>query len=446
MTSAARDFCGATLGNYRVVAAIGKGGMGMVYSGVHRFFDEPVAIKLLRSDVLDAEVSRRFFQEAKAARSIQHPNIVRILDFGEDRDAGVCYLVMELLEGQSLAAKLAANRGSVPEAVAARIGAAVADGLEAAHALGIVHRDLKPDNVFITRDHHVKVIDFGIAKQLRQTHHTAVGMRLGTPRYMAPEQLTDTRRIGPCTDIYLLGALLYRMVTGRPPFEGSGNELREAHLGATPRRPSETVALSSRFEALVLECLAKDPSQRPRSMRAVRDRLLAIAGEVGSIGAAADGEWSLIESELTRQTLATGPATAATVGLSGATPPTAARRGPAWVATAAAMLLIGSLGLFAAARWRSHTAARPSLPVPAQAASPPPAAPAGKLARAPSPVPSTVAAHATEAPPVEVRPAPRPKHRSPTGAAATKPAPDASAATAKPAPPSRTWKPRESLD
>jgi serine/threonine-protein kinase len=267
-------------GNYDASRLLGEGGMGSVYLGVHRFLGTRVAIKVLHGRFAKNEnVAQRFFQEAKASLEIGHPHIVKILDFGQI-PSGELYLVMELLEGGSLA-DLFRKQGPLSESAAASMGANIADGLAAAHAKDIVHRDLKPENIFVTTTGEIKVLDFGIAKVASAGSGTQTGALLGTPQYMAPEQAKGAKLVGPRTDIYALGVILFEAVCGRPPFVAdSMHEMLASHLFEPPPNPRTFAAhLSDDFEQLVLSCLAKDPAQRPQSMVEVRDRLLRLAGD-----------------------------------------------------------------------------------------------------------------------------------------------------------------------
>src|SRR5438105_12099208 len=158
----AHPMAGRELGNYVIKSLLGEGGMGAVFAGEHRFLGSRVAIKVLHGTFASIpEVGQRFFQEAKSTLEISHPNVIKILDFGQSQ-TGELYLVMELLEGESLSARLKQRRFG--EAECARLGVALCDGLHAAHAKGIVHRDLKPDNIFLTASGEPKILDFGIAK------------------------------------------------------------------------------------------------------------------------------------------------------------------------------------------------------------------------------------------------------------------------------------------
>jgi serine/threonine-protein kinase len=266
---------GKTVGNYVIRSLLGEGGMGAVYAAEHRFLGDKVAIKLLHGSFAhDPGLAQRFYLEAKASRDIDHPNIIRIIDFGQSED-GSLYLVMELLEGQSLAELI--ERGALAEESAASVGAAIADGLAAAHDKGIIHRDLKPGNVFVSHE-RVKILDFGIAKIFSVQTNTRTDVTFGTPSYMAPEQAKGAKHVGPATDIYALGCILYEMVTGSRPFVGTQlEELLAQIFFSRPARPSEILPISKEMESLVLQCLEKDPEARPKSMVDVRERLLRMA-------------------------------------------------------------------------------------------------------------------------------------------------------------------------
>jgi serine/threonine-protein kinase len=273
---------GRELGNYVVKSLLGEGGMGAVFAGEHRFLGTKVAIKVLHGTYASIpEVSQRFFQEAKATLEIGHPNVIKILDFGQSQ-TGELYLVMELLDGKSLAAMLTERTFS--ESETARLGVALCDGLAAAHAKGIIHRDLKPDNIFITASGEPKILDFGIAKVAQAGGGTKTGSVLGTPQYMAPEQAKGSKHIGPHTDVYSLGAILFEMMTGAPPFSGDTlHELITKQMFEAPARPSTMCMISTELESLILSCLAKEPAQRPPSILAVRERLAQRIGAAGTM-------------------------------------------------------------------------------------------------------------------------------------------------------------------
>ena len=229
---------GEALGNYTLVAKLGSGSMGVVFLAEHRWIERRVAVKLLAQNLAsNLQAVRRFFKEARATSLIRHPGIVDVFDC--DIDArGRAYMVMEHLEGQTLAERLD-QTGKLPWPMACLIGEQVADALGAAHDKGIIHRDLKPENVFLVGDGRdpnaatVKVLDFGVAK-LRAVDAlarlTRGGALVGTPEYMSPEQCGASEAIDHRADIYGLGCVLFEMLSGQPPFVDV--ECRGAH-----RRP-----------------------------------------------------------------------------------------------------------------------------------------------------------------------------------------------------------------
>jgi serine/threonine-protein kinase len=277
---------GRTLGNYLLGEVLDEGGVGSVYVAEHRFLGEKAAVKVLQQQPLQSdpgELARRFFQEARATRSIDHPNVIKVHDFGRTDD-GILYLAMELLEGLSIADVL--RRSPIEERSAAFIAAAVASGLHAAHERGIIHRDLKPGNIFLCASGRVRLLDFGMAKLTEGPLRTGVGMIVGTPQYMSPEQIRQ-EKIGPRADVYGLGAVLYRMLTGKLPFQSESlHEIVKMHLNSPPPRPSEAAKCSTMMDEIVLACLQKDPAKRPGSMIELRELLRPIAEQLGP-GAAA---------------------------------------------------------------------------------------------------------------------------------------------------------------
>src|SRR3954469_12711669 len=258
---------GETFGNYRVSELIGEGGMGVVYLAEHPGIGRRAAIKILRPGLTDnVEITKRFFNEARAANAIHHPGIVEVYDCGT-LPSGTAYIVMELLEGENLAARLR-RVGRLPLADARRVAAQTASALAAAHAAGIVHRDLKPDNLFLVPDDRdtsaemVKVLDFGIAKLGQDASRTSsvrtrTGSVMGAPAYMSPEQCRGTREIDHRTDIYALGVILFEMVCGRAPFISEGfGEIIHLHISAAPPSPrSINPAIPEDLERLILWCL-----------------------------------------------------------------------------------------------------------------------------------------------------------------------------------------------
>ena len=260
-------------GRYRLVRRIATGGMGEVWQADDTVLGRRVALKVLVEELAaDDRATRRFVREARATARLAHPNVARVYDFG--RDGGVPFLVMELLEGETLAARLAS--GPLPPAEAARVAAAVADALDAAHRRGIVHRDVKPNNVMLTRDGEVKVLDFGIAAAADETHSTTGSGMYATAAYVAPERVAGEPAT-PASDLYSLGAVLYELLCGRPPFTGGSPALvARAHLHDQPV-PVRQLApwVPARLAEACEAAMAKDPARRPSSAASLAIRLRA---------------------------------------------------------------------------------------------------------------------------------------------------------------------------
>ena len=259
---------------YEVRGELGRGGMGVVYRAWHLRLNRPVALKMLlagpcaRPDELE-----RFLREAEAVAALHHPNIVPVYDAGEVD--GRPYFTMELVEGGDLAEQI---RG-VPQPAhqAAALTATLAEAIHAAHQSGIVHRDLKPSNVLLSGDGTPKVADFGLARRLEGDEGlTLSGAPMGTPSYMAPEQARgDKRAIGPATDVYALGAILYELLTGRPPFKAeSGAATLQQVVAEEPVSPARLNPRVPRdLETICLKCLHKEPRRRYASAAALADDL-----------------------------------------------------------------------------------------------------------------------------------------------------------------------------
>jgi hypothetical protein len=265
---------GDRAGEYLILGTLAIGGCGTVYRAEHRVLERKAAVKVLHSALASSpEMVERFVREARVVNRIRHPNIVDIYEFGELKDRRP-YFVMELLEGQSLAA-LIDQRGRLTPGKALSYLEPICDALAAAHAAGVVHRDLKGSNVAVVRDGdkpEVKLLDFGIAKLVRagpgERGITAVGQRLGTPYAMAPEQVRGTA-IDARVDIYALGVLLFQLLTGRYPFVSADSlEIERLHVEAPPPRPSSFAPVPPAVDAVVLRCLEKDPSLRYPDVRA----------------------------------------------------------------------------------------------------------------------------------------------------------------------------------
>ncbi len=257
------------IGNYDLLDKIAEGGMGAIYRARHRDNGTIVAIKIMPAHMATNQVLlERFKQEFRAASRLDHPNIVRALDY--DDSGSMPYLVMEFVEGESLGAKLERD-GRMTEEESIRVIAQVAQGLYRAHKEKLIHRDVKPDNILVTKDGQAKLADLGLVKAQSDTelNLTKTGRGLGTPHFMAPEQFRDAKNADIRCDIYSLGATLYQMVTGELPFRSSGpldawmkklnNEL------TPPRRLVPT--LSERLEWAIARSMSADPEKRPSSCR-----------------------------------------------------------------------------------------------------------------------------------------------------------------------------------
>jgi eukaryotic-like serine/threonine-protein kinase len=255
-------------GRYEVLSVIGEGGMGTVYQVRHKALGKRFALKALRKDLaLDGEIAARFIQEARTAAAVSHPGLVEITDFGR-LESGQVYFVMELLEGQSLAALLRQG-GPLPAARGLRMVRQLVHALKAAHDASIVHRDLKPENIHVGRGDAdadlVKVVDFGLAKVIGSSKLTRAGMVFGTPHYMSPEQAAG-EAVDHRADIYALGVVMYEMFTGKVPFEAdSYMGVLTKHMYMIPTPPSalnpEMKALGP-LEDVILRCLQKRPAAR----------------------------------------------------------------------------------------------------------------------------------------------------------------------------------------
>jgi len=286
------------LGSYRLVAPIGRGGMGEVWRATHQMLARTAAIKLIRTDSegRHADISvRRFRREAEAIARLQSPNSVYLFDFGIARD-GRFYYVMELLDGISLQ-DLVTTFGPQPAARVIAILVQVCESLGEAHYLGIVHRDLKPSNIMLCKValHHdvVKVLDFGLAKFVERpddTQLTAEGSAAGTPAYMAPEIALGQTNVDGQADIYALGCVGYFLLTGSLVFpDEHAMSMALKHVQTPPTPPSERTELPipADLEAVILACLAKDPAERPAGATDVAARLQACAVPAWSAAEAA---------------------------------------------------------------------------------------------------------------------------------------------------------------
>jgi hypothetical protein len=247
-------------GRYRLIAPLGEGGMATLWRAMDEQLDREVAVKLLRPQFgNDPGFAARFKQEARSAGSLSHPNIVSVYDYGTDAETGGQFIVMQLVDGEDLAAILH-KHGRLETDDAVRIAIGVASALEAAHRRGIVHRDVKPGNILIDQD--VKVTDFGIARAVSEASMTVTGTTLGSVHYFSPEQARGDEVTGQ-SDVYALGIVLYEMLTGRRPFEGdSAAGVALKRLTEDPQPPTVHGPVPPGLSAIVMHTLERDPANR----------------------------------------------------------------------------------------------------------------------------------------------------------------------------------------
>jgi serine/threonine-protein kinase len=362
---------------FKIVELIARGGMGKVYRAEQAPLQRVCAIKILNPNYngdADPEFHRRFFREASTASKITHPNSVTIFDYGTDDD--IYYMAMEYLEGQTLHHALREMK-TMPEDRAGRIAAQICRALREAHAIGVIHRDLKPANIFLTRhgddEDFVKVLDFGLVKHIAERPEeqlTQTGLFMGSPKYMAPEQIqggvVDAR-----TDIYSLGIIMYEMLAGKVPFDRPTSvNILMAHVGEPPppmREVNPDLVCTPVFEDLVMRCIAKDPAERFRSMDEVLQAIkhahsMSMTGQLAAVVASGSYVPPPVRSSSKpgAVVLASGPYTPAGIARSSvpATPPPSPlidefdlrpRRSRAWIfiGVMLAAILGGLLGMAA---------------------------------------------------------------------------------------------------
>jgi len=320
---------------YRVTERLGGGGMADVYKAVDETLGRTVAVKVLHERFSeDPEFVQRFRHEASAAANLSHPGIVNIYDYGVER--GTYYIVMELVRGTDLKA-IVRQEGALDPIKVAEYGAQVCAALSTAHGYGIIHRDIKPQNIVRTPEGAVKVMDFGIARAV-DSDSTQTGSVLGTAQYVSPEQ-AQGRRLGPESDLYSLGVVLYELATGRLPFEGDTPvSVALKHVNDEPVPPRQVNAnIPPALEAVILKAMQKDPTRRYRSAEEMRDDLLrVVAGRAVAAQPRVDDTTVMPAVERTAQE------------------PTV-RRGTArkttspwmWIGIIAAIVLLGLLGAWA---------------------------------------------------------------------------------------------------
>ena len=323
---------GETIGDYTLLREIGRGGMSVVYEARDGRDGLPVALKLLALPTAftpeqQRDLIARFGREARAVARLSHPAIIAIRDVGEQD--GQHFLVMEHLAGQTLRQRL--ESGPLTPSEAAPILSQVAEAVDAVHAAGVVHRDIKPSNVMLLPDGTAKLLDFGVARQSDDTTITSTGAIVGSPAYMAPEQVRGESGT-PATDLWALGVLLYEMLTGRPPFPG--NSIPSVLYQVTHEAPAPMTELPPSVQRVLRRALEKEPQRRYPTARALADALRAAVPQ---------------------------PRPARTVLLPPhfALPPRLPRR--SWAAALLPVLL--GLGLVGLTRYRATTPARPSVPL-----------------------------------------------------------------------------------
>src|SRR5579864_7067273 len=254
---------GQKLGKYEIKGLLWRGGMAEVYRALNPDLNQDVAIKVLHPGLSDPDVASRFRREAQAVAALQHPNIIRVFDF--DTTTTLYFMVMELINGPTLRAVIRQAPTGLPPDEALRIFKPLAEAVGYAHASGIIHRDIKPGNVLMADNTRPVLTDFGLARIMGAEQVTATGQTSGTPTYMSPEQVAGLI-IGPESDIYSLGVLLYELLSGDVPFKGdSFVAIALQHLNNPPILPAKLQSLSPALQAAILKALAKQPEARFRS-------------------------------------------------------------------------------------------------------------------------------------------------------------------------------------
>lgn len=275
---------GFRLGAYKILNQLGVGGMAQVYLAEHVRMHRKVAIKVLSPRyALDPAVVEQFYREGRALAAVDHPNIVRAYDIACDKDTH--YLVLEYIEGQTLAGRLAEAGGRLPVAEVCGYALQAAAGLEHAHQIGLAHRDINPNNLLVDTAGVVKILDLGLARFFQSGNaslsgQTDAGRVMGTADYISPEQLVDCAAADHRTDIYSLGATLYHLLTGQPPFTGSTTaKIVAHHLHPVPTAHEVRADVPEEVSAVIAKMMAKDPAARYQSAAEVMEALLPFATE-----------------------------------------------------------------------------------------------------------------------------------------------------------------------
>ena len=262
-------------GRYQIIEELGRGGMGRVYKATDTKINEKVALKLIKPEIAsDKKTLERFGNELRIARKITHKNVGKMYDINEEK--GTHYITMEYVSGQDLKG-LIQQTGQLAIGTSISVAKQICEGLSEAHKTGVIHRDLKPSNIMIDRKGNVRIMDFGIARSLKEKGITSAGVMIGTPEYMSPEQV-EGKEVDQRSDIYSLGVILYEMVTGQVPFEGDTPfTIGMKHKGEIPQNPKElNTQISDDLNRVILRCLEKDIEKRYQSAGEVQSELVNI--------------------------------------------------------------------------------------------------------------------------------------------------------------------------
>ena len=436
---------GRSVGKYRILDRLGRGGMGTVFRAIDDTLEREVAIKVLNADVTEPETLKRFRAEAITLAKLHHPSIATLYELREDE--GELMMVMEFVHGETLQ-RLADRMGPMPPDFAAQLCAQALDGLAHAHRAGIVHRDLKPGNIMVTDDGVVKVMDFGIARLAGSEHLTLDGLAMGTPAYMAPEQILG-READSRSDIYAMGIVLYSLWTGRPPFHAE-TPIAIAHKQVTDVPTPVNVVrpnLPMWCDAVLARALAKNPADRFQTAQEFKTALVESAkftslDDVATMTVATPRA-VMVDPTGVRVAAASGASTAVRQAATVPTPPALAtgttlvissKQMFTAVGAVALVLILVGVGAVIAIRWGQTPAAGPSAASTSAAQRPvvdsrSASAPTENSSRVPTP------------PQDASRPAaPAPAPKAATSSLVEGPAPKGTAGPARPAPGAVTGK------